>query len=66
MEKKNTSVGFNWCFDPILTSVGSSAFQKKLRLDQPTLVIFLTFFEKKHNNWFKCKLFKSRFKWTGL
>ena len=42
-------MGCNWCFDPILviTSVGSSALQKNLRqLDQPTLVIFLVFFEK--------------------
>ena len=31
-----------------------------------TLVIFLTFFEKNHNNWIKCKLPKSKFKWTGL
>ena len=45
-QKKNTSVGFNWCFDAILVfflemeifsfppkiiSVGSSAFQKKLQ-----------------------------------
>jgi hypothetical protein len=31
-----------------------------------TLVIFLTFFEKIYNDWIKCKLPKSRFKWTGL
>ena len=43
------------------------SFQKKLqRLDQPTLVIFLSFFEKNYNDWIKCKLPKSRFKWTGL
>ena len=68
-------MGFDWCFDPILTiflemkffsfpkkitSVGSSAFQKNLqRLDQPTLVIFLTFLEKNYDNWIK-------YKWTGL
>ena len=61
-KKKKISVGFNWCFDPILvnflemeifsfpkkiTSVGSSAFQKNLqRLDQPTLVIFFAFLKK--------------------
>ena len=52
------SISQFWCFDAILvfflkwkffhfpkkiTSVGSSAFQKKLRLDQPTLVIFMHF-----------------------
>ena len=25
----------------------------------------LVFFEKKYNDWIKCKLSKSRFKWTG-
>ena len=29
-------------------------------------LIFLTFFEKKYNNWIKFKLPKSRIKWTGL
>ena len=30
------------------------------------LGIFLSFFKKKYNDWIKCKLPKSRFKWTGL
>ena len=33
---------------------------------RPTLVIFLTFFEKNYKDWIKCKLPKSRTKWTGL
>jgi hypothetical protein len=50
-----------------ISSVGSSKFKKNLqRLNQPTLVIFLTFFEKNYKDWIKCKIFKSRFKWTGL
>ena len=32
----------------------------------PTLVIFSAFLKKKYNNKIKCKLSKSRFKWTGL
>ena len=32
----------------------------------PTLVIFLTFFEKNYNDWIKGKLSKSQTKWTGL
>ena len=32
----------------------------------PTLVIFLTFFEKIYKCWIKCKLSKSQIKWTGL
>ena len=70
--KKNTRMGFNWCFDAKLskkknTSVGSSAFQINLQwLDQPTLLIFLTFFEKIYKDWIKCKLSKSQIKWTGL
>ena len=70
-------MGFNWCSDPTLvfvfkwkffwiskkiTSVGSSTFQKNLRLDQPTLVIFLAF-EKNYNNWIKSF---SKSKRTGL
>ena len=70
---------FNWCFDPTLvfffemkifsfpkkfTSVGWSSccnfFWNSL---DPTLVIFLTFFEKKYNDWIKT-FYKS--KWTGL
>ena len=48
-----------------ITSVGSSAFQKNLqRLDQTDT--FLTFFEKNYNDWIKCKLSKSKFRWTGL
>ena len=27
---------------------------------------FLSFFEKNYNDWIKCKLSKSRFKWKGL
>ena len=48
--------------------VGVIIFEMHLiqRLNQPTLVIFLTFFEKKYKDWIKSKLFKSRFKWTGL
>ena len=54
-------------FPKKIISVGSRAFQKKLqRLDQPTLVIFLTFFEKNYNNWIKGKLSKSKLRWTGL
>ena len=80
--KKITTMGSEHRFYPILviflwnkifsiskkiTSVGSSAFQKKLqRLDQPTLVNFLTFFEKNYNDWIKGKLSKSRLRWTGL
>ena len=49
------------------TSVGSSAFQKNLQVsDQPTLVIFLTFFEKKIQVLDQVKLPKSQTKWTGL
>ena len=43
-----------------ITSVDSSAFQKNLQqLDQPTLSIFLTFFEKNYNNWISqhCQFF---------
>ena len=32
----------------------------------PTLVIFLPFFEKNYNDWIKGKLSKSQTKWTGL
>ena len=46
-----------------ITSVGSSAFQKKLQqLDQPTLVFFCIF-EKNYNDWIKSF---SKSKWTGL
>ena len=48
-----------------ITRVGSSAFQKT-GSDQHLYLIFLTFFEKKKNNWIKFKLPKSRIKWTGL
>jgi hypothetical protein len=30
------------------------------------LIQHLSFFEKKYNDWIKCKLPKSKFKWTGL
>ena len=50
----------NFLFPKKITSVGSSA------LDQPTLVIFLTFLEKNYNDWIKCKLSKSKLRWTGL
>ena len=33
---------------------------------RPTLVIFLSFFEKNYNYWIKCKLSKPRFNRTGL
>ena len=36
-QKKNTSVGFNWCFDPIIVFF----FEMK-----PTLAIFLAFLKK--------------------
>ena len=50
-----------------ITSVGWSSRCKFFwnALD-PTLVIFLTFFEKNYNNWIKCKLPKFQIKWTGL
>ena len=55
------SVGFNWCFDPIVNI-------KKNYKDwvRPTSKMFFIFFEKDYNDWIKCKLPKSRFKWTGL
>ena len=62
MEKKNTSVGFNWCFDPILTSVGSSAFQKKFTTtgSANTCNFFLKMkkfdFKKKYNYGIKAPL----------
>ena len=120
ISKKNTTMGFRWCCDPIvviffetkffsfskkiasvgwssrcnffwnavdptlvifltlfekITTTGSSLFISTNgqgyckffwnALD-PTLVIFLTFFEKNYNDWIKCKLSKSKFKWTGL
>ena len=51
-------------FPQKITSVGSSAFQKKLqRLDQPTLVNFFVFFKKNYND---CINSFSKSKWTGL
>ena len=42
-------------------------FKKKSQVsDQLTLVIFLTFFGKKYNDWIKGKIHKSETKWTGL
>ena len=81
-KKKNTTMGFKWCFDPIVViffEIKNFSFPKKFTsvawssrckffwnaLD-PTLVIFLTFFEKNYNDWIKCKLSKSQTKWTGL
>ena len=54
-------------FSKKITSVGWSSRCKFFwnGLD-PTLVIFLTFFEKNYNDWIKGKLSKSKFKWTGL
>ena len=54
-------------FSKKITSVGWSSRCKFFwnGLD-PTLVIFLTFFEKNYNDWIKSKLSKSKFKWTGL
>ena len=49
-----------------VTSVASSVYENLQRLDQPTLGIFLTFFEKNYNDWIKCKLAKSQIKCTGL
>ena len=82
ISKKNTTMGFKWCFDPIVViffEIKIFSFPKKITsvgwsnrckffwnaLD-PTLVIFLTFFEKNYNDWIKCKLSKSQTKWTGL
>ena len=82
ISKKNTTIGFKWSFDPIVviffeinffsfskknTSVGWSSRCKFFwnALD-PTLVIFLAYFEKIYNDWIKCKLSKSQTKWTGL
>ena len=75
-------MGFKWCFDPIVViffEINFFHFQKNLQvladpvvvnffenaLD-PTLVIFLAYFEKIYNDWIKCKLSKSQTKWTGL
>ena len=54
-------------FPKKITSVGWSSRCKFFwnALD-PTLVNFLTFFEKNYNDWIKCKLSKSQTKWTGL
>ena len=50
IKKKNTTVGFKWCFDPIVViffEIKFFHFQKKLQVsDQPTLVNFLTFLKK--------------------
>ena len=54
-------------FPKKITSVGWSSRCKFFwNAVDPTLVIFLTFFEKNYNDWIKCKLSKSQTKWTGL
>ena len=55
-------MGFNWCFDPkhrIYMEMEILSFQKKITRVGPSAF-------KKCNDWIKCKLSKSRTKWTGL
>ena len=68
--KSHTCIYFwyqNFFISKKITSVGSSAFQKKLqRLDQLTLVIFFAFLKKITTTGRRQQKSFSKSKWTGL
>ena len=67
ISKKNTTMGFKWCFDPIVVIFFKSKFfhfQKDLQvLADPVVVIFFKKCQKNYKCWIKC--ISKKFTTTG-